>query len=73
MIVKFSQLGIKASDYNGIKYGFAVALIINKAIDYLMDTDLEGMVELDVIHATVSTVDFSRETVNVHVTVISIH
>ena len=73
MIVKFLHLGIKASDYNGINAQFAIALIINRAIDYLMDTHLEGMVELDVINARVSTVDFGRETINVHVNVISIH
>jgi len=71
MIVKFSHMGIKASDYNGINCSLATALIINEAIDYLMDNHLQNMVELDVIRATGSTVDFGRETVTVAVTTIS--
>lgn len=66
MIIKFSHLGIKARDYNGINAHFAIALIINEAIDYLMCEHFCNMVELDTINAKRCTVDFGNETVRVY-------
>ncbi len=63
MIVKFLDLDVKARDYNGIHANMAIALIINEAIDYLMENHLQGMVELDVINIEGCRVDFGRESV----------
>ena len=71
----FKELGINPTDYNGMEFGKARALIINQACDYVMtkvvkDTSVD---EFDAIPAPArAEVNMIMQTVNMYVNMASI-
>jgi hypothetical protein len=69
MKISFTELAIDSREFNGLKYSFAKALIINRACDYIMHYLYPHYQEENVVpHADLAIVDFSANTVELPVT-----
>ena len=77
MVFTFKELGINPTDYNGMEFGKARALVINVTCDYIMDmtkimTD-STVDEFDVIPApTLARVNMVTQMVYIYINMASI-